>query len=159
MELALLEKPAVAQLLKNFTIFYGTRRLINASIRALHWSQSSARSIQSIPPRPISPRSILILSTHLRIGRPSGLFPSGYPTNILYAFLFSLFVQLALPISSSLTWSFTLHLGKSTIYGAPRYTVSSNFLSLRPSSLCYTISFTWTVFLKNTRRKKTRYSE
>jgi hypothetical protein len=32
---------------------------------------------------------ILILSTHLRLGLPSGLFPSGLPINILYAFLFS----------------------------------------------------------------------
>ncbi|PNF21004.1 hypothetical protein B7P43_G09514, partial [Cryptotermes secundus] len=38
---------------------------------------------------PISPRSILTLSTHLRLGLPCGLFPSGFPTNILYAFLFS----------------------------------------------------------------------
>jgi hypothetical protein len=29
------------------------------------------------------------LSTHLRLGLPSGLFPSGFPTNILYAFLVS----------------------------------------------------------------------
>jgi hypothetical protein len=29
------------------------------------------------------------LSTHLRLGLPSGLFPSDLPTNILYAFLFS----------------------------------------------------------------------
>jgi hypothetical protein len=29
------------------------------------------------------------LSTHLRLGLPSGLIPSGFPTNILYAFLFS----------------------------------------------------------------------
>jgi hypothetical protein len=28
------------------------------------------------------------LSTHLRLGLPSGLFPYGSPTNILYAFLF-----------------------------------------------------------------------
>jgi hypothetical protein len=34
----------------------------------------------------ISLRSILILSTHLRLG-PSGLFPSGFPTKILHAFL------------------------------------------------------------------------
>jgi hypothetical protein len=36
-------------------------------------------------------------------GVPSGLFPSGFPTNILYAFLFSPIVLHALPISSSLT--------------------------------------------------------
>jgi hypothetical protein len=29
------------------------------------------------------------LSTHLGLGLPSGLFPSGFPTNILYEFLFS----------------------------------------------------------------------
>jgi hypothetical protein len=57
--------------------------------RALHWSLSWASSIQSLPSHPISPRSILILSTHLRLGLPSGLFPSGFPTNILYAFLVS----------------------------------------------------------------------
>jgi hypothetical protein len=28
------------------------------------------------------------LSAHLRLGLPSGLFPSGFPTNILYVFLF-----------------------------------------------------------------------
>ncbi|PNF42404.1 hypothetical protein B7P43_G01953, partial [Cryptotermes secundus] len=37
---------------------------------------------------PISLRSIL-MSTRLRLGLHSGLFPSGFPTNILYAFLFS----------------------------------------------------------------------
>jgi hypothetical protein len=33
-------------------------------------------------------RSILMLSIHLRLGHPSGFFPSGFPTNILYTFLF-----------------------------------------------------------------------
>jgi hypothetical protein len=37
---------------------------------------------------PTFPRSILILSTHLRLGFRSGLFPSGFPTNNLYMFLF-----------------------------------------------------------------------
>jgi len=31
---------------------------------------------------------ILILYFHLRLGLPSGLFPAGFPTKILYAFLF-----------------------------------------------------------------------
>jgi hypothetical protein len=43
----------------------------------------------SSPYHPISLRSILILSTHLRLGLHIGLFPSGFPTSILYAFLFA----------------------------------------------------------------------
>jgi hypothetical protein len=42
------------------------------------------------------------LSTHLRLCLPSGLFRSGFPTNILHAFLFSQFGLHVLPISSSL---------------------------------------------------------
>jgi hypothetical protein len=34
-------------------------------------------------------KTILILSTNIRLGLPSGLFLSGVPTNILYAILFS----------------------------------------------------------------------
>jgi hypothetical protein len=84
-----MEKPPVVQLLKNFPTFYGTRRFITAFTRALHWSLPWARSIWSIPSYPISLRSILILSTHLRLYLPSGLFPPGFPINILYAFLFT----------------------------------------------------------------------
>jgi hypothetical protein len=57
--------------------------------RALHWSLSWASSIQSLPSHSIPLRSILILSTYQRLGIPSGLFPSGFPTNILYVFLVS----------------------------------------------------------------------
>jgi hypothetical protein len=86
---ALLEKPPIVQPLKNFPAFYGTRRFITVFTRTLQWSLSWARSTQSTPSHPISLRSILILSTHLRLGLPSGLLHSGFPTNILYAFLFS----------------------------------------------------------------------
>jgi hypothetical protein len=65
--------------------------------RALHLSPSWGRRIQSTPPHRTSARSILILSNHLRLGLPSGLFP----TNNLYAFLFSPFVLHAPPTSSS----------------------------------------------------------
>jgi hypothetical protein len=46
---------------------------------------------QSSPyhPHPISLWSILILSAYIRLGLHSGLFPSEFPTNMLYAFLFS----------------------------------------------------------------------
>jgi hypothetical protein len=46
----------------------------------------------------IFPDNLFIL-THLRLGLPSGLFPSGFPTNILYALPFVLHAQ---PISSFL---------------------------------------------------------
>jgi hypothetical protein len=45
---------------------------------------------QSNPyPRPTSWSSILVLSSHLRLGLPSGLFPSGFPTETLYTTLLS----------------------------------------------------------------------
>jgi hypothetical protein len=47
---------------------------------------------------PISRRFTLILSTHLRLGIPSGPFPYGFLTNILHKFIFPTFVLRALPI-------------------------------------------------------------
>ena len=81
----LLEKLTGLQLVKKFPAFHGTGRFISALTSVRHLSLSWASPIQSIYPHPTSWRSILILSTHLRLGLPSGLFTSGFPTKILYS--------------------------------------------------------------------------
>jgi hypothetical protein len=63
------------------------RRFITVSTRARHRSLSWANWIYSTLPQPISLRSILIPSFHLRLDLSSGLFPDGFPTNTLYSFL------------------------------------------------------------------------
>ena len=75
--IVLLEKLTGLQLVKKFAAFHGTRRFITALTSVRHLSLSWASPIQSTYPRPISWRSILILSTHLRLGLHSGLLPSG----------------------------------------------------------------------------------
>ena len=59
-------------------------KFITALTSVRYLSLSWASPIQSIYPHPTSWRSILILSTHLRLCLPSGLFPSGFPTKTLY---------------------------------------------------------------------------
>ena len=80
----LLEKLSGWQLVNKFPALYGTRRFITAFTSARYLFVSWAKSIQSIPPHGTSWRSILVLSFHLRLGLPSGLFPSGFPTKTLY---------------------------------------------------------------------------
>ena len=80
----LLEKLTGLQLVKKFPAFHGTRRFITALTSLRQLSLSWASPIQSIYPHTTSWRSILILSFHLRLGLPSGLFPSGFPTKTLY---------------------------------------------------------------------------
>jgi hypothetical protein len=62
------------QLTKKFPAFYGTRRFFTILTSARHPSLSRANSIQSPRPPP----------SHLRLGLPNGLFPSGFPTNTLW---------------------------------------------------------------------------
>jgi hypothetical protein len=73
-----LAKLSGLELVKKFPAFYGTRSLITAFTNACHLPLSRASSIQAIPPHPTSWRPILTLSSHLRLGLPSGLFPSGF---------------------------------------------------------------------------------
>jgi len=85
----LLEKLTGSQLVKKFPTFYGTRRFITGFTSARHLSLSWASSIQSTPPHPTSWRSTLILSSHLCLGLPSGLIPSGFPIKTPYTPLLS----------------------------------------------------------------------
>jgi len=68
----LLEKLTGLQLVKKFPAFHGTRKFITALTSVRHLSLSWASPIQSIYPHPTSWRSIIILSTHPRLGIPSG---------------------------------------------------------------------------------------
>jgi hypothetical protein len=61
---------------------YGTRNFITVLTSACHLSLSWARSIQSLQPPPTSFRSLLILSSYLRLGLPNGLVPS-----LLYSYV------------------------------------------------------------------------
>ena len=89
-----LQKLTALQLVKKFPAFHGTRRFITALTSVRHLSLSWASPIQSIYPHPTSWRSILILSTHLRLGLPCGLLPSGFPNKTLYT-------PLSLPIRAT----------------------------------------------------------
>ena len=73
------EKLTGSQRVKKIPASCGNRRFITALTSVCHLPQSWARSIQSMPSHNTPWRSILILSSHLHQGIPSGLFPSGLP--------------------------------------------------------------------------------
>jgi len=121
----LLEQLTGLQLVKKFPAFHGTRKFITALTSVRHLSLSWASPFQSIYPHPTSWRSILILFTHLRLGLPSGLFLSSFPTKTLYT-----------PLSSPIRATCPAHLilldfitrtilVRSTDHLALRYAVSS----------------------------------
>jgi hypothetical protein len=103
---ALLERLQVVQPLEKSPECYGTRRFITSFTRALHLSLTWARLFQSIPHHSVSPRSFLILSSHLSVGLASGLFSSGFPTITHTRSSSPPFMLLAPPMSSFLTWLF-----------------------------------------------------
>jgi len=121
----LLEKLTGLQLVKKFPAFHGTRRFITALTSVRHLSLPWARPIQSIYPHPTFWRSILIISTHLRLGLPSGLFPSGFPSKTLYTPSPHPYAPHAQPISSFSSLSPAQYWVSSTNHLTPRYAISS----------------------------------
>jgi len=87
----------------------------------------------SIYPHPTSCRSVLILSTLLRLGLPSGLFPSGFPTKALYTPSPHPHAPHAQPISFFSILSSAQYWVRSTNHLAPSYAVSSIPPLPRPS--------------------------
>ena len=117
----LLEKLTGLQIVKKFPAFHGIRRFITALTSVRHLSLSCTSPIQSIYPHPTSWRPILI-STHLRLSLPSGLFPSGFPTKTLYT-------PLSSPIRATCPPHLILH------YFITRTILSEEYKSFS-SSLC-----------------------
>jgi len=76
----LLEKLTGSAASQEIPRLFGTRRFLTVPTSARHLSLTRANSIQSPQLPPTSWRSILILSSHLRLDLPNGLFPSGFPT-------------------------------------------------------------------------------
>ena len=82
-------------------------------------AQSSSHT--HIPP----PGSIPTSSTHLHLGLPSGLFPSGFPTKTLYAPSPHPYAPHAQPVSFFSILSPVQYWMSSTDHLAPRYAISS----------------------------------
>jgi len=121
----LLEKLTGLQLVKKFLAFHGTRRYITALTSIRHLSLTRASPIRPIYPHLTFWRSIIILSTHLRLGLPSGLLLSGFPIKTLYTPSPHPYVPHAQPISFFSILSPAQYWVRSVNHLAPRYAISS----------------------------------
>ena len=64
-----------------------TEMLLLSLQRCREFPYLQARAMKSPGSQSTSRKSVLILSSHLRLGLPKGLFPSGFPTKTLSAVL------------------------------------------------------------------------
>ena len=79
----LLEKLTGSAASQKIPRIFGTWRFLTILTSARQMSLSWSNSIQFPQPSPTSWRSILIFSSHLRLGLTNGLFPSGFPTRTI----------------------------------------------------------------------------
>jgi len=119
----LLNQPTGLQIIKEFPAFHGPERFITAFTSVRYMSLSGARPILPRNPHPTSWRSILTL--RLRLGLPSGLFPSGIPTKTLYPSTHP-YSPLAQPISFCSILSPAQNWVRFKNHLAIRYAVSSS---------------------------------
>ena len=118
-----IEKLTGSQLVKKFSIFYGTRSFITAFTSALHLSPFWASSIQYTTPKLHFLKTHFNIILHLRQGLPSGLFPPGFPTKTTYS-----------PILSPLSATCSTHL---ILYFINRTILGEHYRSLSSSSCNY----------------------
>ena len=119
----LLEKLTGLQLVKKLPTSHGTRRFITSLTSVHHLSLSWASPMQSIYPHPTAWRSVLILSTHLRLGLPSGSFPPVSPPRPYTPPSPHPYVPHAQPISFFSILSPTQYWVRITNHLAPRYPI------------------------------------
>jgi hypothetical protein len=74
------------------------------------------------------------LLTHLRLGLPSGLLPSGFPTNTLLSFVFSQ-IRATCPVHLIFLDSIVLIILEKSISYEAHYAVFCNLVSLPHSSV------------------------
>ena len=106
------------QLVKKFPAFHGTPKVHYRT----HKCPPPVSILSQLDPVH-TPTSILILSSHLRLGLPYGLFPSGFPTKIFYTSLIS-------PIHATCpAHLILLYLITRTIFGEQYRSLSSSLCS------------------------------
>jgi hypothetical protein len=79
--------------------------------------------------------------THLYLGLPRGLFPSGFSTNNLYTDLFGPIHVSCSANLISIDLTILIMPGQSISYEVPHYALSSNFLSLCLSLVQYSSQY------------------